>query len=73
MTDEPHESSTRPATRSATARSGIRPSRYSKWRAATLASVYLLMVVHVIHWKVSGKTLAPLEVHEVMYTLELGS
>ena len=50
----------------------IRPSKYSKWRAGTLASVYVLMAIHIVHWKLAGKTLAPLEVHEVMYTLELG-
>ncbi|MEZ4649468.1 MAG: tetratricopeptide repeat protein [Candidatus Eisenbacteria bacterium] len=50
----------------------IRPSKYAKWRAGTLALVYVLMVVHIVHWKLAGKTLAPLEVHEVMYTLELG-
>jgi Flp pilus assembly protein TadD/NAD-dependent dihydropyrimidine dehydrogenase PreA subunit len=49
-----------------------RPKKYSKWRAATLASVYVLMAVHVAHWKITGKTLAPLELNEVMYTMELG-
>lgn len=49
------------------------PSKgYGRWRAATLAGVYLLMVAHVIHWKLAGRTLAPLELNEVMYTLELG-
>lgn len=47
-------------------------SKYSKWRALTLALVYPLMAVHVIHWKLAGKTLAPLELHEVMFTAELG-
>lgn len=47
-------------------------SRYGKWRAATLASVYVLMGLHIAHWKIAGKTLAPLELNEVMYTLELG-
>ncbi len=47
-------------------------SRYAKWRALTLALVYPLMAVHVIHWKTAGKTLAPLELHEVMFTAELG-
>ncbi len=47
-------------------------SRYGKWRAATLAGVYVLMGLHVAHWKITGKTLAPLELNEVMYTLELG-
>ncbi|MBK8914815.1 MAG: 4Fe-4S binding protein [Phycisphaerales bacterium] len=47
-------------------------SRYGRWRAATLALVYVLMGIHVAHWRISGKTLAPLELNEVMYTLELG-
>jgi tetratricopeptide (TPR) repeat protein/NAD-dependent dihydropyrimidine dehydrogenase PreA subunit len=49
-----------------------RPKKFAPWRAATLASVYLLMGVHIAHWKIKGKTLAPLELNEVMYTLELG-
>lgn len=52
--------------------SQIRPNRYSRWRAGTLAGVYVLMVAHITHWKLSGQTLAPLELNEVMYTLELG-
>lgn len=35
-------------------------------------TVYLLMIVHVVHWKLAGRTLAPLELNELMYTLELG-
>jgi len=49
-----------------------RPKKYAPWRAMTLAGVYLLMGLHIAHWKISGKTLAPLELNEVMYTLELG-
>lgn len=49
-----------------------RPSRYGRIRAATLAGVYVLMGLHIAHWKIAGKTLAPLELNEVMYTLELG-
>ncbi len=30
------------------------------------------MTAHVVHWKLAGRTLAPLELNEVMYTLELG-
>lgn len=48
------------------------PKRYARWRAATLALVYVLMGVHVAHWKIAGRTLAPLELNEVLYTLELG-
>jgi tetratricopeptide (TPR) repeat protein/NAD-dependent dihydropyrimidine dehydrogenase PreA subunit len=49
-----------------------RPSRYGKWRACALAGVYVLMGLHIAHWKMTGKTLAPLELNEVMHTLELG-
>ena len=30
------------------------------------------MAAHYAHWKLSGRTLAPLELNEVMHTLELG-
>ena len=50
-----------------------RPRRnYARWRALTLSLVYVLFAIHIIHWKIAGKTLAPLELNEVMYTLELG-
>ncbi len=49
-----------------------RPSRYGKRRAATLVLVYVLMAAHIAHWRVTGRTLAPLELNEVMYTFELG-
>lgn len=49
-----------------------RPSRYGRWRAATLALVYVLFAVHFVQWKITGSTLTPLELNEVMYTLELG-
>ena len=45
---------------------------YTPWRVGTLVLVYVLMVAHVVHWKLAGRTLAPLELNEVMYTLELG-
>ncbi len=45
---------------------------YARWRAGTLILVYVLMAVHIVHWKVSGKTVAPFELNEVMYTLEYG-
>lgn len=49
-----------------------RPNRYARWRAGTLILVYVLMAVHIVHWKVSGKTVAPFELNEVMYTMEYG-
>lgn len=49
-----------------------RGRNYSRWRVATLVGVHVLAAIHIAHWKLSGKTLAPLELNEVMYTLELG-
>lgn len=49
-----------------------RPRGYGRRRAALLAGVYALIGLHVAHWKISGRTLAPLELNEVMYTLEVG-
>jgi Flp pilus assembly protein TadD len=49
-----------------------RRSPYSKWRAGTLILVYVLMAAHIVHWQLAEKTLAPLELHEVMFTAELG-
>lgn len=46
-------------------------SRYGRWRALSLAAVYALMMIHILHWKVAGKTMAPLELSEIMKALEL--
>lgn len=45
---------------------------FARWRALSLSLVYVVFAAHIIHWKTTGKTLAPLELNEVMYTLELG-
>jgi Flp pilus assembly protein TadD/ferredoxin len=45
---------------------------YSQWRVISLSLVYLLMGIHIAHWKIAGSTLAPLELNEVLYTLHLG-
>lgn len=42
------------------------------WRTLSLLLVHALIAAHVVHWLMAGKTLAPLELHEVMYTAELG-
>jgi len=49
-----------------------RPGRYGRWRAGTLILVHVLMVLHFVHWRIAGRTLAPLEFSEGMITLELG-
>lgn len=52
--------------------SARRPRNYAGWRTISLVIVYLLFVIHIVHWTLAGRTLAPLELNEVMYTLELG-
>lgn len=41
--------------------------RYGPWRAASLILVNLLMVAHFVHWRLSGRTVAPLEFSETMH------
>lgn len=45
---------------------------YGKRRAVVLLTVCTLMAAHLIHGLVGDRTLAPLELNEVMHTLELG-
>lgn len=43
-----------------------------RWRAFSLLAVHLLFAVHVLHWKLKGQTLAPLEFSESLYTVHDG-
>jgi tetratricopeptide (TPR) repeat protein/polyferredoxin len=49
-----------------------RKKKYTRWRTYSLLGVYLLMGIHIAHWKIAGTTLAPLEFNEVLYTIHLG-
>lgn len=51
---------------------GVRKSRTSKWRAAVLIGVHLLIIAHIAHWMISGRTVSPVEPSEAMYTLDSG-
>lgn len=51
---------------------GVRASRMSRRRAATLIAVHVIMIAHVAHWLAAGRTLSPLEPSEAMYTLNDG-
>lgn len=51
---------------------GVRRDRFTRWRAATLVGVHVLIGLHFAHWALAGSTLAPLELNEVLYTLHLG-
>lgn len=50
-----------------------RHSGTSKWRAAALVTLTLLMVVHYVQWRISGSTVSPIEPSETMYTLQNGA
>ncbi len=44
----------------------------TRWRAATLIAVHLIAAAHFLHWKLAGRTLAPVEPSEMFDTLHLG-
>ncbi|CAN5345310.1 hypothetical protein BH10ACI3_BH10ACI3_13580 [soil metagenome] len=52
---------------------GIRESRTSRWRAAVLIGVTLLMIAHIVQWWIMGSTISPIEPSETMYTLQNGA
>jgi polyferredoxin/Flp pilus assembly protein TadD len=52
---------------------GIRKSKTSRWRAAALITLNLLMVAHIIQWWLMGSTISPIEPSETMYTLQRGA
>lgn len=52
--------------------SAVRKSRVSRWRAAVLIGVHVLMAIHIVQWLMHGLTVSPVEPSESMYTLEAG-
>jgi polyferredoxin len=54
-------------------KSEIRKSKTSRWRAAVLIVLNLLMIAHVIQWWIMGRTISPIEPSETMYTLQRGA
>ena len=56
----------------AVAAGAIRKSKVSGRRAAALIALNVLMIAHVIQWRVMGKTISPIEPSESMYTLQYG-
>src|SRR5215207_4867247 len=48
-------------------------SRTSRWRAGALIALNLLMIAHVIQWRIMGRTVSPIEPSESMYTLQNGA
>ena len=58
---------------SASQKDGIRDSRVRYWRAAALIALTLLMIAHVIQWRLMGRTITPIEPSEAMQTLQSGA
>jgi ferredoxin/Flp pilus assembly protein TadD len=54
-------------------RTGIRPSKTSRWRGAALILVNLLMIAHIVYWRTMGRTVSPIEPSETMQTLQQGA
>lgn len=51
----------------------IQHSRTSRWRAVALITLQLLMIAHIIQWRISGTTVSPIEPSESMFTLQTGA
>src|SRR5688500_5498195 len=56
-----------------TAGGAIRASRTSRWRAVALVTLQLLMIAHIVQWRISGTTVSPIEPSEAMFTLQSGA
>lgn len=50
----------------------IAKSRASRWRAAVLIGVHVLILAHVAHWLITGRTISPVEPSESMETIKYG-
>jgi polyferredoxin/tetratricopeptide (TPR) repeat protein len=51
----------------------IRRSRAGRWRALALIALTLLMIAHIIQWRLTGQTISPIEPSETMHTLQRGA
>ncbi|HMO80398.1 MAG TPA: 4Fe-4S binding protein [Pyrinomonadaceae bacterium] len=52
---------------------GVRPSKTSRWRAAALITLNVLMALHILQWWLMGTTVSPIEPSEAMYTIQQGA
>ena len=48
-------------------------SNTARWRAVSLIALYLFMIAHIVHWRLMGTTVSPIEPSESMYTLQNGA
>jgi polyferredoxin/thioredoxin-like negative regulator of GroEL len=49
-----------------------RPSNIGRWRAGALIAVHLLMVGHILHWWLTGRSFGRFVLSDSMRTLEIG-
>lgn len=56
----------------ASSSTAIDEERYARKRALVLLGVHVVAGLHIAHWKLAGRTLAPLEFNEAVYTFALG-
>jgi polyferredoxin/tetratricopeptide (TPR) repeat protein len=54
-------------------KSGIRKSKTGRWRGLALILLNLLMIAHIVQWRIMGKTISPIEPSETMHTLQQGA
>lgn len=50
----------------------VRPSRSTRWRFAVLFAVQGVIILHIVQWLWSGRTLSPVEPSEAMATVKDG-
>jgi polyferredoxin/tetratricopeptide (TPR) repeat protein len=49
-----------------------RVRRLARWRASAMIAVYILMVAHIVHWSITGRSIGRFVMSDSMETLELG-
>ena len=52
--------------------SPFRKKHLRRWRVASLLGIHFLFALHLMHWKLRGATVAPLEFSESLHTLHDG-
>ncbi|MEM7305498.1 MAG: tetratricopeptide repeat protein [Planctomycetota bacterium] len=50
----------------------VRPSKRSRWRVIVLVAVHLIAFAHILHWKLKGTSISPMEPSEAFETLAYG-
>ncbi|MCC7012344.1 MAG: tetratricopeptide repeat protein [Planctomycetes bacterium] len=46
--------------------------KWSRRRVAVMVAVHIAVGLHIAHWKMTGRSVAPLELNEVVYTFAIG-